>query len=72
MQNTENVLRILTFVLGGSILKMLGGQKGRLFLFLGNKKAPMAQTSYTNEMTLELSHLSPTIKQGSFLFDFSI
>ena len=38
MHNTENVLRILTFVRGGSILKMLGGQKGRLFLFLGNKK----------------------------------
>ena len=40
MHNTENVLQILTFVLDRSILKMLGGQKGRLFLFLGKKKAP--------------------------------
>ena len=51
---------------------MLGGQKGCLFLFYGNKKAPLWRKRYINEMTLELSHLSPTIKQGSFLFYFSI
>ena len=51
---------------------MLGGQKGRLFLFFGNKKAPAGANIFINEMTLELSHLSPTIKQGSFLFYFSI
>ena len=51
---------------------MLGGQKGRLFLFFGNKKAPAGANVFINEMTLELSHLSPTIKQGSFLFYFSI
>ena len=51
---------------------MLGGQKGRLFLFFGNKKAPAGANVFTNEMTLELSHLSPTIKQGSSLFGFKV
>ena len=62
---------------------MFGGQKAVFFCYLagkGNrrkvfyikrKNALLAQTK-TNEMTLELSHLSPTIKQGSFLFYFSI
>ena len=84
MQNTEIVSVLLTFVIWRSILKMLGGQKavffviwpgkgtaGKVFLYKIKKSAPSAQTK-TNEMTLELSHLSPTIKQGSFLFYFSI
>lgn len=37
-----------------------------------NKKAPFSAQTNTNEMTLELPHLSPTVKQGSSLFDFSI
>jgi len=74
MQNTEIFPEILTFASNSSILKMLGGQKGRLFLFLAEKKRPFGVDVlfYTNEMTLGLSHLSPTIKQGSFLFYFSI
>jgi hypothetical protein len=55
---------------------MLGGQKWPSFFIFGNKKsANPAQPSdrfFTNEMTLELPHLSPTIKQGSSLFCFSI
>ena len=40
--------------------------------FPENKKSARWRKRFTNEMTLELSHLSPTIKQGSFLFYFSI
>ena len=62
---------------------MLGGQKWLSFFILRskrepgecfpeNKKSARWRKRFTNEMTLELSHLSPTIKQGSFLFYFSI
>ena len=41
--------------------------------FSANKKsARRRKQNYTNEMTLELLHLSPTVKQGSFLFSFNI
>ena len=55
---------------------MLGSPKGAVFLFYKKteaiKKRPPGANIYINEMTLGLPHLSPTIKQGSFLFYFSI
>ena len=76
MQNTEIVFIPLTFVRDGCILKMLDSLLRAVFLFSGGfrtqKKRPSGANVYTNEMTLGLSHLSPTIKQGSFLFYFSI
>ena len=47
-------------------------KKAVFFIFRQEKKRPFGANIYTNEMTLGLSHLSPTIKQGSFLFYFSI
>ena len=40
--------------------------------FPENKKSARWRKRFTNEMTLELSHLSPTIKQGSSLFGFKV
>ena len=55
---------------------MLGGQKWPSFFVFGNKKSanPVQPSDrfFTNEMTLELPHLSPTIKQGSSLFGFKV
>ncbi len=74
MQNTEMHKNPLTLNKNRSILKMLGRPNGGLLFYFPKKrikKRPLART-YINEMTLELLHLSPTVKQGSFLFYFSI
>ena len=53
-------------------IKNVGQPFSGCFFILHIKKRPGRKHLYTNEMTLGLSHLSPTIKQGSFLFYFSI
>ena len=46
MQNTEIVSVLLTFVLWRSILKMLGGPKGRLFFVVQPGKGTAGKVFY--------------------------